>query len=275
MLAFQITPSTAPSDEATIDLVHRLRDEAPGIESAQDVELGFTGLTVANIDISEALASTLPLYLAVVVGLSLLLLVLVFRSILVPLVATAGFLLSVGASFGAVVAVYQWGWLGWLFGVNEPGAILSFLPTLVIGVLFGLAMDYQMFLVSGMREAWAHGAPARKAVQRGFGAGASVVTAAALIMVSVFAGFIHAELTMIRPIGLALALGVLVDAFVVRMTFTPAVLHLLGEKAWWIPRWLDRILPDLDVEGAKLQKAHGVDAEGHHTPAEPAPATAR
>ena len=275
MLAFQITPSTAPGDEATLDLVHRLRDKAPGIESAQDVELGFTGLTVANIDISEALASTLPLYLAVVVGLSLLLLVLVFRSIVVPLVATAGFLLSVGASFGAVVAVYQWGWLGSLFGVNEPGAILSFLPTLVIGVLFGLAMDYQMFLVSGMREAWAHGASARKAVQRGFGAGASVVTAAALIMVSVFAGFIHAELTMIRPIGLALALGVLVDAFVVRMTFTPAVLHLLGEKAWWIPRWLDRMLPDLDVEGAKLQKAHGVDAEGHHTPAEPAPATAR
>lgn len=265
LLAFQITPSTAPGDEATIDLVHTLRDEAGGIESAHGVDVGFTGMTVANIDISEALSSTLPLYLGVVVGLSLLLLVLVFRSLVVPLVATGGFLLSVGAAFGAVVAVYQWGWLGSLFGVHEPGAILSFLPTLVIGVLFGLAMDYQMFLVTGMREAWAHGDPARRAVQRGFGAGAAVVTAAALIMVSVFAGFIHAEMTMIRPVGLALALGVLVDAFVVRMTLTPAIMHLLGEKAWWIPRWLDRLLPDLDVEGAKLQRAHGVDAEGHHT----------
>ncbi|SNC73436.1 putative drug exporter of the RND superfamily [Kytococcus aerolatus] len=264
MLAFQLTPSTAPGDEETIDLVHRLRDDvAPALESEHDVEVGYTGHTVANIDISEALGSSLPLYLGVVVGLSLVLLVLVFRSIPVPLVATVGFLLSVGAAFGAVVAVYQWGWLGSLFAVNEPGAILSFLPTLVIGVLFGLAMDYQMFLVSGMREAWAHGSSARRAVHEGFRAGAAVVTAAALIMVSVFAGFVHAELTMIRPVGLALALGVLVDAFVVRMTLTPAVLHLLGERAWWIPRWLDRILPDLDVEGARLQRAHGVDPEGH------------
>ncbi|MFC0359225.1 MMPL family transporter [Kytococcus schroeteri] len=265
VMAFQITPTTGPGDAATVDTVNRLRDAATGIEQEDHVELGFTGLTVANIDVSDALASSLPLYLAVVVGLSLLLLVLVFRSLLVPLVATAGFLLSVGAAFGAVVAVYQWGWLGPVFAVNEGGPILSFLPTIVIGVLFGLAMDYQMFLVSGMREAWAHGASAREAVHKGFGAGVSVVTAAALIMVSVFAGFIHAELVMIRPMGLGLALGVLVDAFVVRMTLTPALMHLLGEKAWWMPRWLDRLLPDLDVEGTKLQRSHGVDAEGHTT----------
>ena len=171
-----------------------------------------------------------------------------------PLVATAGFLLSVAASFGAAVAVYQWGWLGSLLGVDTPGPMLSFMPIMLIGVLFGLAMDYQMFLVSGMKEAHAHGADARSAVRHGFTHGAKVVLAAALIMAAVFAGFIFAHLTMIRPIGFALAVGVLVDALLVRMTLTPAVMHLLGEGAWWMPRWLDRILPDLDVEGAALER---------------------
>ena len=147
----------------------------------------------------------------VVVGISLILLLLVFRSIVVPILATAGFLLSVAAAFGAVVAVYQWGWLSGLFGVEHPGLVLSFLPTLVIGILFGLAMDYQMFLVSGMREAWAHGHAPRTAVRSGFSHGARVVTAAALIMMAVFGSFVHAELTMVRPIGFALAIGVLIE----------------------------------------------------------------
>lgn len=141
-----------------------------------------------------------------------------------------------------------------MFDVHEAGPILSFLPIALIGVLFGLAMDYQVFLGSGMREAYVHGAPARKAVVTGFNQSARVVTAAAIIMVSVFAGFIFAELTMVRPIGFGLALGILVDAFLVRMTFIPAVLSLLGDKAWWLPRWLDRILPNVDVEGAKLER---------------------
>ncbi|WP_083542285.1 MMPL family transporter [Kribbia dieselivorans] len=252
-IAYQIVPTTGPSEQATVDLVNRLRSSAAQLAGATGLDLGFTGKTVANIDISATLASALPRYLAIVVGISMILLLLVFRSILVPLIATGGFLLSLTASFGAVVAVYQWGWLGPVFGVEHPGPVLSFLPIIVTGVLFGLAMDYQMFLVTGMREAWAHGQPAKHAVRTGFRHGAGVVTAAALIMAAVFAGFIHAQLTMIRPIGFALATGVLIDAFLVRMTATPAAMYILGEKAWYLPRWLDRILPDLDVEGAKLQ----------------------
>ena len=252
-MVFQIVPKTGPTDDATIALVHQLRADRQSIIDDTAVDsLGFAGQTVANIDISDRLASVLPLYLGVVVGISLLLLLLVFRSVVVPLLATGGFLLSIAASFGALVAVYQWGWLGPVFGVAQPGLILSFLPTLAIGILFGLAMDYQMFLVSGMREAWSHGQSARTAVRTGFSHGARVVTAAALIMTSVFASFIFSDQTMIKPIGFALAAGVLIDAFAIRMTLMPALMHLLGEKAWYVPRWLDKILPDLDVEGTKL-----------------------
>lgn len=267
-LIFQIVPSGGPTDVTTADLVHNLRTGRATIVSETAVEsIGFAGSTVANIDISERLAAALPGYLAVVVGISLLLLLLVFRSIVVPVLATAGFLLSIAAAFGSVVAVYQWGWLGSLLGVHHPGVILSFLPTLAIGILFGLAMDYQMFLVSGMREAWSHGHAARTAVRTGFSHGARVVTAAALIMTSVFASFVFSHLAMVRPIGFALAIGVLIDAFLVRMTATPAIMHLLGERAWYLPRWLGRILPDLDVEGTKLAAARAV-GRGRHALAE-------
>lgn len=272
-LAFQVVPLEGPTSESTVELVHEL--DALGERMPDGTELGVTGQTVANIEISERLASALPLYVALVVGLSLLLLMAVFRSVLVPLVATAGFLLSVAASFGAVVAVYQWGWLGDLLQVSRPGPIMPFMPTLLIGVLFGLAMDYQMFLVSGMHEARAHGQDAATAIRTGFRQGYKVVAAAALIMISVFAGFIFAHLTMIRPMGLGLAIGVAVDAFLVRMTLTPAVLHLLGDRAWWIPRWLDRVLPDLDVEGSAL-RAHvqREDVAGESEPEPAAPAAA-
>jgi len=257
-LVFQIVPSTGPSDDATSALVHTLRTDRSDIIAATGItSLGFAGQTVANIDISGVLAASLPGYLAVVVGISLVLMLLVFRSLLVPVMATAGFLLSIGASFGGVVAVYQWGWLGSLFGVEHAGVILSFLPTLAIGILFGLAMDYQMFLVSGMRESWAHGEDAHQAVRSGFRHGSRVIVAAALIMTSVFASFMHSHMTMVRPIGFALAFGVLIDAFVVRMTIIPALMRLFGASAWYLPAWLDRILPDLDVEGAKLAHGHG------------------
>ncbi len=252
-LAFQVVTEGGPADAETEESVRLLKASAGPIGETTGSEIGLTGQTVANIEVSEQLADALPPYLAIVIGLSILLMTVVFRSILVPLVATAGFLLSVAASFGATVAVYQWGWLGDVFGVDVPGPVLSFMPIMLIGVLFGLAMDYQMFLVSGMREAHAHGADSHTAVRTGFTHGAKVVLAAALIMTAVFAGFIFAHLTMIRPIGFALAVGVLVDALVVRMTLTPAVMHLLGDAAWWMPRWLDRILPDLDVEGTALE----------------------
>ncbi|MFP5314609.1 MAG: MMPL family transporter [Actinomycetes bacterium] len=249
---YQVIPEEGPASESTEQLVRDLRAEAGSIADATGVTVSVTGQTAANIDVSAKLMEAMPLYLGIVVGLSLVLLLLVFRSILVPLIATAGFLLSLLASFGATVAIYQWGWLGDFFGVSNPGPILSFLPIILIGVLFGLAMDYQMFLVSGMRESFVHGRPAREAVRVGFSHGARVVTAAAIIMVSVFAGFVFSHLTMVRPIGFGLAFGVLLDAFVVRMTLIPAAMHLLGRRAWWLPAWLDRILPDVDVEGARL-----------------------
>lgn len=254
-LAFQIAPEDGPAEASTVELVHRLEEHAADVAAQSGITLGFTGQTVANIDISEQLGEALPVYLLVVVGLSLVLLLLVFRSLWVPLLASAGFLLTVAAALGGVVAVYQLGIAGSLFGVHEPGPVLSFLPILLIGVLFGLAMDYQVFLVSGMRESFVHSGDARQAVLTGFRQSARVVTAAAIIMVSVFGGFVFAELAMIRPIGFGLALGVLIDAFLVRMTLIPAVLSLLGERAWWLPRWLDRILPNVDVEGTKLDRA--------------------
>jgi RND superfamily putative drug exporter len=251
---FQVIPKEGPASASTVQVVSELRAEKGAIKDATGVSIGLTGQTAGNVDVSTKLGDALPPYLAIVVGLSLILLLLVFRSIVVPLLATGGFLLSLAASFGAVVAVYQWGWLGTIFGVDNPGAVLSFLPIILIGVLFGLAMDYQVFIASGMRESYMHGESAKHAVRSGFSHAAAVVTAAAIIMVSVFSGFIFSHLNMVRPLGFAMAFGVLIDAFVVRMTIVPAVMYLLGEKAWWLPRWLDRILPDVDVEGAKLRK---------------------
>jgi RND superfamily putative drug exporter len=252
---FQVIPREGPASASTVEVVSRLRAEKAAIQDSTGVSIGLTGQTAGNIDVSTKLGDALPPYLGIVVGLSLILLLLVFRSIVVPLLATGGFLLSLAAAFGAVVAVYQWGWLGAIFGVDNPGAVLSFLPIILIGVLFGLAMDYQVFIASGMRESFMHGESARHAVRSGFSHAAAVVTAAAIIMVSVFSGFIFSHLNMVRPLGFAMAFGVLVDAFVVRMTIVPAVMYLLGDKAWWLPRWLDRILPDVDVEGARLRKA--------------------
>jgi RND superfamily putative drug exporter len=262
LLAFQVIPAEGPTSESTEQLVRDLRNLSP---LDGDVTLGVAGSASGNIDISEKLADALPGYLAVVIGLSLIIMVFVFRSILVPITATLGFVLSLFATFGGITAIYQWGWLGAVFGVHDPAPILSFLPTILVGILFGLAMDYQLFLVSGMREAYVHGAPARLAVRRGLHAGRTVVIAAAIIMISVFAGFIFSGSPMIRTMGFGLAFGVLVDAFVVRMLLIPAVMHLLGESAWWLPKWLDRILPDVDVEGASLERTHP------HAPVEPAP----
>jgi RND superfamily putative drug exporter len=251
-MAFQVVSAAGPSSKETITLVHGIRDGVKKTFAKQDIEIGVTGATVANIEISDTLARALIPYLGLVMGLSLLLLTIVFRSLVVPVLATLGFLLSVAASFGVIVAVYQWGWLSSVFDVHRTGPVFSFMPTLLIGILFGLAMDYQMFLVSGMHEAYAHGANALDSIKRGFTHSARVVFAAGLIMVSVFGGFIYTPMTMSRPIALGLAIGVLVDAFVVRLTLTPAAMKLLGEKAWWLPAWLGRILPHVDVEGAGL-----------------------
>jgi RND superfamily putative drug exporter len=255
--AFQVVPAEGPNSVSTETLVRDLR-QLPPVDG--DIALGVAGQAAINIDISEGLADVLPIYLVVVVGLSFLIMIMVFRSILVPLIATAGFVLSLFATYGAVTAVFQWGWFADLLGVHNPGPILSFLPVILVGILFGLAMDYQLFLATGMREAYMHGAPARLAVAQGFRAGRTVVIAAALIMIAVFGGFITSESVIIKSMGLGLSLGVLFDAFIVRMLLMPAIMHLLGRSAWWLPRWLDRITPNVDVEGSALERRHPV----HH-----------
>ncbi|MGY1747238.1 MMPL family transporter [Blastococcus sp. SYSU D00695] len=255
-----VIPEDGPSATGTEDLVRDIRDLRGDLRADTGSELAVTGNTALNIDISEKLADALPLFLLVVVGLAFVLLMLAFRSILVPIKATLGFLLSLAATFGALVAVFQWGWLADLIGVEHTGPVLSFLPILLIGLLFGLAMDYEVFLVSRMREEHVHGAEPRVAVVGGFRHGARVVTAAALIMGAVFAGFVLAPDSTIKSIGFALAFGVLVDAFVVRMAIVPAVMTLLGRRAWWLPRWLDRALPDVDIEGAALERATAAPA---------------
>lgn len=247
-----VIPESGPQDEATDALVADLRDLRPDLEGQTGAGISITGQTAVAIDVSDRLAGALLPFALVVVGLALVLLLLVFRSILVPIKAAFGFLLSVGASFGAVVAVFQWGWLAGLFGVDATGPVISFLPVILMAVLFGLAMDYEVFLVSRMREEYVHGAAPREAVVTGARHAARVVVAAALIMFSVFASFVTVDDVIVKAIALGLAVGIVVDAFVVRMTLVPAVLALLGRSAWWLPRRLDRILPDLDVEGARL-----------------------
>lgn len=247
--AIQVIPTSGPSSPQTEALVHQIRDDSGLIEHQSGVSIAVTGQVAAQIDVSQMISAALAPYLITVVGLSLILLLLVFRSLLIPVLATGGFLLSLAAAFGATVAVYQWGWLGWMFGVHHPGPVLSFLPILLTGILFGLAMDYQVFLTTPMREAYLHGGDARLAVRRGFNMAAPVVVAAALIMISVFSGFVFSHLAMIRPLGFALAFGVLFDAFFVRMTFVPAILQLVGKRAWYLPKWMQRILPKIEVEG--------------------------
>ncbi|MFE3283658.1 MMPL family transporter, partial [Streptomyces sp. NPDC059233] len=242
-----VIPKDRPSSTQTENLVHEIRDG-----NGDDVFV--TGATAMNIDFSQKMNDALLPYLALVVGLAFLLLMLVFRSVLVPLKAALGFLLSVVAALGAVVAVFQWGWLGSLFGVEQTGPIMSMMPIFMVGVVFGLAMDYEVFLVTRMREAYVHGERPGQAVVTGFQYSARVVVAAAVIMIAVFAGFIGASEQMVKMIGFGLAVAVFFDAFVVRMAIVPAVLALLGHKAWWLPKWLDRLLPNVDVEGESLRK---------------------
>ncbi|MFG2135168.1 MMPL family transporter [Streptomyces sp. NPDC048751] len=249
---FSAVPATGPSDETTKELVQSIRAERPGLEKDTGATFEVTGSTAMNIDVAGALQDALVPYLTVIVVLALLLLLVVFRSVLVPVKAAFGFLLSVLAALGTVVAVFQWGWGAELLGVEQTGPIMSLMPIFLVGIVFGLAMDYEVFLVARMREAYVHGERPAQAVVTGFRHSARVVTAAAVIMIAVFSGFVGSGESMIKTIGFGLAVAVLFDAFVVRMAIVPAVLALLGEKAWWLPRLLDRVLPRVDVEGAGL-----------------------
>ncbi|WP_430382682.1 MMPL family transporter [Streptomyces sp. P10-4] len=248
-----VVPDSKPSSATTEELVHAIRDKGADIAAETDSQVLVTGSTAMNIDVSQKLNDALLPYLALVVGLAFLLLIVVFRSILVPLKAALGFLLSVLAALGAVVAVFQWGWLSGLMNVEETGPVMSMMPIFMVGVVFGLAMDYEVFLVTRMREAYVHGESPSQAVVTGFKHGARVVTAAAVIMIAVFSGFIGSSESMVKMIGFGLAIAVFFDAFIVRMAIVPAVLALLGKRAWWLPQWLDRALPNVDVEGEGLR----------------------
>lgn len=247
----QVIPVSGPADPATLEVVNGLRALAPQVEADYGMELSVTGYTAVAIDISDRLGQSLLPFALVVVGLSFVLLAMVFRSILVPLKAALSFLLSVFAAFGVVVAIFQWGWFADALGI-VPGPIISFMPVLLMAIIFGLAMDYEVFLVSGMREAHVHGASPREAIVHGFAQGARVVTAAALIMIFVFAAFIPEGAGVIKAIALGLAAGIAFDAFLVRMTLVPALMAIMGRWAWWLPRPLARVLPELDIEGERL-----------------------
>ncbi|WP_432574279.1 MMPL family transporter [Kineococcus sp. SYSU DK005] len=267
-----VVPGSGPTDEGTSDLVRAIRGATGGTEGARVL---VTGQTALDIDVTDALDDALPVYIAVIVVLALALLVMLFRSIAVPLMATVGFLLSLGASLGSVVAIYQWGWLSDVFQVAQPAPLLSFMPVLVVGILFGLAMDYQMFLVSAIHEQHAHGLAPKRAVLSGFRRSAPVVVAAAFIMSGVFVGFATSGDAIIGSIGTALTVGVLVDALVVRMVIMPAALTLLGERAWWMPRWMQRVVPNVDAEGRGLEQALAGETDTDGDTGAPADAGAR
>ncbi|MFO6451876.1 MULTISPECIES: MMPL family transporter [unclassified Aeromicrobium] len=252
-----VIPREGPTDPSTETLVHELRDRSSEFSQQYDIDLGVTGQTAMGIDIAEKMSEVMPIYLAIVIVLSLIVLTIVFRSIIVPLKATAGFLLTILATLGATTAVFQWGWLNSLFGLDSTGPVMALLPILVTGIAYGLAMDYQVFLVSSMRESWVHGHSGRESVIDGFSHSSRVVVAAAVIMTAVFAGFIFNGDPMIKQIGFALAIAIAIDAFLVRMTLVPALMAMFGDRAWRLPKWLDRALPDLDIEGDQLLKRLG------------------
>jgi putative drug exporter of the RND superfamily len=249
----EVIPKTGPNDPATTTLINKIRTVTAQGQKTYGLQTSVTGQTALNIDTSTKLSSALPVYLAVIVILCLVLLIVVFRSLLVPLAAVIGYVLSILAALGAVTFVFQDGHLASLFGIAAAGPILSFLPTILLGILFGLAMDYEVFLESRMREESQREDPTA-AVVDGYTGSAKVVGSAAIIMTSVFASFILSPDPTTKSLGFALAIGVLIDAFVIRMTVIPATMFIFKGRAWWLPRWLGRALPNIDIEGSKLEQ---------------------
>jgi putative drug exporter of the RND superfamily len=246
---WNLVPTTGPQDEATTDLVDRLRDDVlPPAEQAVGVDVAVTGTVAVNVDFSHYLSARLPYFFAAVLTVSFLLLMVVFRSLLVPLKAVVMNLLSIGAAYGVVVALFQWGWLSELIDV-EPAPIEPWIPMMLFAIVFGLSMDYEVFLLSRIREEWHRTGDSRRSVADGLAATAKVITAAAAIMVFVFGSFLLEVDRVVKLMGVGLATAILLDATIVRLLLVPATMELLGDKNWWLPRWLDRILPNIDVEG--------------------------
>jgi RND superfamily putative drug exporter len=248
---WRMVPKTAPQDAATTATVNRIRDRVlPPVESAAGVDVAVTGGVPVGVDFSNYLGDRLPLFFAVVLGLSFLLLMTVFRSVLVPLKAVLMNLLSIGAAYGVAVAVFQWGWLSAITGV-EPAPIEPFVPMMLFAIVFGLSMDYEVFLLSRVREEWVRTGDSRTSVADGLASTARVISAAAAIMVFLFGSFLLENDRIIKLFGLGLAVAVLLDATIIRMLLVPATMELLGDKNWWLPRWLDKLLPKVNVEGSE------------------------
>jgi putative drug exporter of the RND superfamily len=246
----QVTPKYAPQADETTKLVKTLRDDViPPAINGSNAHAYVGGATAAFIDVGDKITSRMPLFFLVVIGLSFLVLMVVFRSIVIPLKAAIFNLLSIGASYGVIVAVFQWGWLGSLFGVEKKGPIESFLPMMLFAILFGLAMDYEVFLLSRIHEEYLHGKSAHEAVRVGLGLTARVIFAAATIMMAVFFSFVIEDARVIKEFGLGLGVAILVEAVLIRLFLFPSVMELLGDRAWYMPAWLDRILPRVNIEG--------------------------
>ncbi len=248
----RVTPTTGPNDPATAALVHMLRHDRAAIEGHTGTRILVGGTTASNIDVSSKLSSALPIFLLVVIGLAFILLTFAFRTILVPITSILGFLLSMAAALGAQVAMFQWGWGQHIFGIT-PSETISFLPIVMLAIIFGLSSDYEVFVVSRIKEEYTKNGGARRAVQRGVGVSARVVTSAALIMFSIFASFMLTNDPTVKAIGFSFAIGVFLDAFVVRLTLVPAVMAIIGSKVWYHPSWFARYVPDPDIEGQRLE----------------------
>jgi RND superfamily putative drug exporter len=247
----QVFPTTAPQASETTDLINRLRDDVvPRASQGQNFRVYVGGMTAIFNDFSKVLTDKLPLFILVIVGLGFLLLLIAFRSIVVPLTAAAMNLLAAGASFGVVVAFFQWGWGSDALGLGKSGPIDAFVPVLMLAVLFGLSMDYQVFLVSRMHEEWVHTRDNKYSVTTGQASTGRVITAAATIMMCVFLAFVFEGQRVIAEFGIGLAVAVFIDAFILRTILVPALMHLFGKANWWLPKWLDKILPHLSVEPA-------------------------
>ena len=251
----QVIPTTSPQDVVTEDTVLRLRETVAPIGAGVGVETHLTGVVPANIDFGDYLEGRLLLFFGAVLGVSFLLLMMVFRSVLVPLKAVVMNVLSISAAYGVVVALFQWGWLGDLTGI-QPAPIEPFVPMMLFAIVFGLSMDYEVFLLSRVKEEYDRTGDAAGSVADGLAATARVISAAAAIMVVVFGSFLLEDDRIIRLFGTGLALAVLLDATLVRMLLVPATMELLGSRNWWLPAWLDRILPTLNVEGPALEELH-------------------
>jgi RND superfamily putative drug exporter len=247
----QVVPTTAPQDAATSDLINRLRaDTIPAATKGTTLNVYVGGITAIFDDFANVLTGKLPLFIGVIIILGFLLLMLAFRSLLIPATAAVMNLLAAGAAFGVVVMVFQWGWGTSLLGIGKAGPVEAFLPVIMLSILFGLSMDYQVFLVSRMHEEWVHTGDNRRSVTVGQATTGRVITAAATIMICVFVAFVFGGERIIAEFGVGLAAAVFLDAFVIRTVLVPALMHLFGDANWWLPGWLDRILPQLSVEPA-------------------------